>query len=67
MTPHVLNGALERVARAEEHLTDLHGRINRWIDEQENSVAFQFHPQLPHHEVVDTSNCVGPPFIVGIV
>ena len=67
MTPHALNGAFERVSRAEEHLADLGSRIDRWLDEQENAVGFQFHPHPPYHEVVDTSNCVGPPFIVGIL
>jgi hypothetical protein len=67
MTPHVLNGAFERVSRAEKHLTDLQRRINQWLDEQENAVVFQFEPKLPHNQIVDTSGCIGPPFIVGIL
>jgi hypothetical protein len=67
MTPHVLNGALERVSRAEEHLCDLRRRIGRWLVEQEDAVIFEFESHPPHNNAVDVSNCVGPPYIVGIL
>lgn len=67
MTPHVLNGAFERIARAEEHLADVRHRIDRWLNEQESAVAFQFDMKPPHDPIVDTANCVGPPMIVGIL
>ena len=67
MTPHVLNGAFERVTRAEEHLADLGGRIARWLDKRENAVVFQFDMKPPHDPIVDTANCVGPPLMVGIL
>ncbi len=65
--PHVLNGAFERVARAEEHLRDLRLQIARWLLEQEDAVILKFDPQPPHERIVDTRNCIGPPLIVGIL
>jgi hypothetical protein len=49
MTPHVLNGAIERVKRAEKHLADLGQLINQWLDEQENAVVFKFDSNPPHN------------------
>ncbi len=68
MIPHVLKGAFERVARAEEHLLDLNGRLDAWRHEQENAIIPQFDPNPPdYHFTADTSGAIGPPFIVGIL
>jgi len=67
MTPHVLNGAIVRVARAKKHLTDLHGELADWLVEQENAIVAQFNPQPPHNFLADVSKCIGPPLIVGVL
>jgi hypothetical protein len=67
MTPHVLDGAFERVARAEKHIADLRAELSRWIVEQENSVVPKFDPQPPHNLIFDTSATIGPPLIVGVL
>ena len=67
MTNHVLNGAFERVARAEKHLTDLRLALAEWLVEQENALIPQFDPNPPHNLIPDVSNCVGPPLIVGVL
>lgn len=67
MTPHVLNGAFERVRRAEEHLTDLINRTAGWRREQEDTVIYDFDPHPPHEFRPDMSRTIGPPFIIGIL
>ena len=67
MTPHVLNGAFERVTRADKHLTELESTISAWRFEQESAIIPQFEAQFPHHFLPDVSRSVGPPLVVGIL
>jgi hypothetical protein len=52
MTPHVLNGAFERVARAEEHLADLRERIRRVSQLDSDVILAEFDPMPPHRPKV---------------
>src|SRR5690348_4263130 len=67
ITPHVLNGAIVRVARAEKHLADLRDDLADWLLEQENAVVPQFDPKPPHDFFPDMSKCIGPPLTVGVL
>ena len=49
---HPLDGGLERVLRADEHLADLRQRIAAALKKQEDAIVVQFNPNPPHSLVL---------------
>jgi hypothetical protein len=68
MAVHDLNGAFQRVARADKHLGDLRREINNLYRAQENSVRCDFDPDPPHKlRQVTFENLPLPPMTIGIL
>ena len=68
MTPHALNGPLQRVVRAEEHLADLRTRIPAITDEQMSAFIIKFDEKPPHSlKIVIKGSKLGAPMSMGVL
>ena len=62
-----LNGAFERISRAEEHLADLRNWIADLYRRQQDSISCQFDPNFPYEVRFDCSKFPGTPFRIGVL
>lgn len=68
MTPHALDGAFQRVTRAEEHLTDLKEKIPVVTQAQMSAFVLKFNTNAPYDpKIVIKPSKIGVPMSVGVI